>query len=218
VKHFALSISEFLLAQGAQILVFACNTSSAYALGEARRRFEEPVFGMIEPGARAAVNVTQNHKIGVLATHATVESCVYTQTIQAMQPRAAVWEIACPLFVPLVESEQTASRAAREAAETYLRPLLDADVDTVVLGCTHYPLLLPVLNEVAPQITFVDPAEILAGEIAARVKPPPHTKYFEDDKFFVSGPQDGVHNWIEKLLPQSRGEVLAGPVFDMVVS
>jgi glutamate racemase len=214
VKYFALNISEWLLSQGAQTLIFACNTSSAYALEIARERFPVPVFGMIEPGAQAALSTTRNHKIGILATHATVDSRVYSHTIQRMSPQTQVWEIACPRFVPLVESEQIQSVEAHSATRKYLQPLLTAGVDTVVLGCTHYPLLLPVLNEIAPQLHFVDPAEFLAQEVAAQLGKENTPKYFEDDTFYVSGAQDGVQNWIAKLLPQSLPNLVAGPVFD----
>jgi glutamate racemase len=219
VKYFALNISEFLLSQGAQALVFACNTSSAYALETARERFEVPVFGMIEPGARAALAITQSQRIGVLATQATVDSAVYAHTIQRLQPTALVVEMACPHFVPLVENEQTQSSEAYTAARKYLEPLQEAAVDTVILGCTHYPLLLPVLCELAPHLHWVDPAETIAQDIAAQVGSgqvgsDTATKYFEEDIFFVSGPQDGVKNWIPKLLPHSNLNVQAGPVFD----
>lgn len=220
VRFFALSISEFLIQHGAQMVVFACNTSSAYALDEARAGFDAPIFGMIEPGARAALAATRNQRIGILATQATVESGVYSQTLARLQTPtvgpAICIEEACPEFVPLVESEQTDSDAAHAAARKYLQPLIEADADTIILGCTHYPLLLPVLREAAPHCRFIDPAEAVAQEVTQEVGVLSEaSKYFEDDRFYVSGEAGGVRRWIEHLLPQSRPEILAAPVFEM---
>ena len=222
VRYFALSITEFLIGEGADLVVFACNTSSAYALQIAKKRFDTPLIGMIEPGARAALIANQstpNAPIGVLATAATVQSRMYSRWIQGLQIEngetpSGVLEVACPKFVPLVESEQASTPAARAACKEYLRPILEAKIKTVVLGCTHYPLLLPVLREVAPQINFVDPAQAVAKEAAALVArggvlQPSHLP----DKFFVSGPTDGVENWIHKLLDNPNPEIAMGPVF-----
>jgi glutamate racemase len=154
----------------------------------------------------------------VLATQATVDSGVYAQTIEYLQPTAHCVEVPCPELVPLVESEQTYSRDARQAVQKYLQPLIEAEVDTVVLGCTHYPLLLPVLSEVAPHLHFVDPAETVAQEVQELLgNGVSDSKYFEDDTFFVSGAQSGVARWIAHLLPQSQRNLCCGPVFDMAL-
>lgn len=224
VRHLALSITEFLIGQGADLVVFACNTSSAYALQIAKKRFATPLVGMIEPGARAALIAnasTPRAPIGILATEATVQSRMYARWIDGLQIEnnqtpSGCLEIACPRFVPLVESEQASTPLAREACEEYLRPILKEKIKTVVLGCTHYPLLLPVLREVAPQIHFVDPAQAVAHEVAALVNASgvlPNTTFTSSDKFFVSGPADGVENWIQKLLDNSSPEIIAAPVF-----
>lgn len=224
VRHFALNISQFLIEQGAQILVFACNTTSAHALGAAREKFSVPVFGMIEPGARAALQTARGEAIGVLATQSTVDSEVYATTLENLRPGTACWQVACPEFVPLVENEQSESVAARRACRHYLQPLRDAGVKTVVLGCTHYPLLLPLLQEEAPEITFVDPAEALACEVAnlfPKAEPPgPLTKgvggsAMPHDIYFVSGLREGVQDWIEKLMHNAAPDIRRGPVFDL---
>lgn len=221
VRHFALSIADFLVEEGAHLVVFACNTSSAVALESARETLSVPVVGTIEPGARAANAQTVNNRIGVLATQTTVESAVYTQHIEALNSRNGVLEIACPRFVPLVESEQTESDAALEAAREYLRPLVDFGADTIVLGCTHYPLLMPVLQRAArelgaPHLYFVDPAQAVADDVQSllcdieysmsQIAPDEHT-------FFVSGESDGVRHWVQNLLniPHPRLEI--GPIF-----
>lgn len=220
VRHFALSITEFLIAQGAQIVVFACNTSSAYALQIAKKRFSIPLFGMIEPGARAALEAnasTPNAPIGVLATSATIQSRMYARWIQNLQgedsAKTQTLEIACPRFVPLVESEQVTTPAARAACKEYLQPLLQAGTRTAILGCTHYPLLLPMLQEVAPHIHFVDPAQFLAREVAALAVPGVLPEPNEGDQFFVSGAREGVENWIAKLLQNDAPQICDGPVF-----
>lgn len=215
VRHYALSISRFLIEKGAQVLVFACNTSSAIALETARTRFNVPIIGTIEPGARTALAATRNGRVGVLATRATVETGVYGQWLKKLSPAVEVQEIGCPKFVPLVESEQTDTEAARAAAREYLAPLLEFGADTVVLGCTHYPLLLPVLQEAAPNIRFVDPAEAVAAEVQAAVQSLTLSSHGTADTFFASGESEGVAHWIAKLMPGSRTVVERGPVFDL---
>lgn len=222
VRFFALSIADFLINRGAQIVVFACNTSSAVALEAARETLPVPVVGTIHPGARAAVAQTSNNCIGVLATQATVESQVYTRSIQDLNSHHRVLEIACPDFVPLVEDEQTESAAARDAAVRYLQPLVEFGADTVVLGCTHYPLLLPVLQMAArqlnaPHLQFVDPAQAVAQEVRNLVR---HIEYSkqeiapENHTFFISGEQDGVRHWVQNLLQISHPHLEHGPIFE----
>ena len=220
VEHFALSISNFLICQGAQIVVFACNTSSAYALDSARQKFDVPIIGMIEPGASAAVQASNSCAIGVLATQATVNSRVYTNSIKRLQPDARCLEIGCPEFVPLVEAEQTQTAAAHDAARRYMQPLLDAGVDTIILGCTHYPLLLPVLQKAAPDIRFIDPADAVTEQVVSIVNNLPLrlNDSICSDTFFISGAEAGVRHWIEKLLPDLRQKprLCRGPVFDLL--
>jgi len=229
VRHFAFSISRFLIGHGAHLVVFACNTSSAYALEDARHKFPLPIIGMIEPGAQAALNASGGGAVGILATQATVDSGVYPRSLERLWPGTHCHQVACPDFVPLVESEQTDSPAAREACRRYLRPLIEAGTDTIILGCTHYPLLLPVLREIAPAVQFVDPAEAVAAQVALLVEqidlPPATTDQPpvnpDSDVFFASGPHDGVQHWITRLLPGSvhplleKPDIRPGPVFDL---
>jgi glutamate racemase len=212
ICHYALSISEFLIQQGAQIVVFACNTTSAIALEAARARFNVPIFGVIEPGARVASHISRG-KVGVLATAATVSSGVYEREIRACRPDLKVLEIACPALVPLVETHQTASKAAFEACQIYLAPLLEWGADSVVLGCTHYPLLTPMLKNIAPHIDFIDPAQALAQQVAAHVGPVEirETK----DVFYISGPRAGFSEWATQLLKIQAPRLENGPVFDL---
>jgi glutamate racemase len=218
VRFFALSISDFLIARGAQLVVFACNTSSAYALQMAKKKFSTPLLGMIEPGARAALAANAGRApIGVLATNATVESRMYSRWITGLDAQTQCIEIGCPEFVPLVESAQTNTRAAHAACKKYLRPLLEAGVKTVVLGCTHFPLLLPMLSEVAgeraSEVRFIDPAQAVACEVAQMFPHRANVQRSNDDHFFISGAQDGVRGWIEKLLDNAAPQIESGPVF-----
>ena len=211
VRHYALSISRFLISQGAQMLVFACNTTSALALDTARECFDVPIFGVIRPGARVAAALSQG-KVGVLATAATVQSGVYTRVLHEYRADLEVQEIGCPAFVPLVEAQQTASVEALEACKHYLAPLQRMGADTVVLGCTHYPLLLPALQQVAPHVRFVDPANAVAQEVADCVGK--GMSGAGSRRFWVSGAQAGVGSWIESLLEISGPRLEDGPVFD----
>lgn len=217
VRYLALSITRFLIEQGAQRVVFACNTSSAYALEQAQQRFAVPLTGMIEAGGRAALEankVSSKSPIGVLATAATVSSHMYARWIEKLQPEAKVIEVACPEFVPLVENEQADTRTARQACEKYMEPLLNQGVQTVILGCTHYPLLLANLQAVAPHVCFVDPAHFAACDIQAQVERSGIVASAgEPDRFFVSGACDGVGNWIGKVLGNLTPDIVKGPVF-----
>ncbi len=174
VCGFACAISEALLARGCKALVMACNISSATALPCVRAEHTDlPVLGVILPGARAAVAQTRSGRIGVLATEGTVRSGAYTRALHALDSALNVLEVPCPAFVPLIEAGELDTPAAFAAARTCLEPLRAADVDTVILGCTHYPFLLPVLRDIAPTLDFVDPAEQTARELAAQLAPAP---------------------------------------------
>ena len=215
IRHYALSISAFLKNHGADALVFACNTTSAHALDLAREEFAPTsIFGVIEPGARLAARY--GRKIGVLATQATVSSGVYTRVLQRLNPEIEACEIACSAFVPLVESERTHSIEAREACRHYLAPLQRFGAEAVILGYTHYPLLLPVMREIAPKLRFVDPATALAEEVAARF--PLIEPSGESDRYFVSGAREGVSNWVRTLMNLPEPLLEVGPVFDFYPS
>lgn len=211
VRHFALSISNFLIEQGAQIVVFACNTTSALALDAARAKFDVPIVGVIEPGARVAAHIS-NGKIGVLATQATVESKVYTRVLTGIDAELEVLEVACPAFVPLVESDCADGHEAFEACREALAQTHAFGADTLVLGCTHYPLLLPVLQKLAPEMRFVDPAKAVAREVAilaAKLS----GQAPQEPRFWASGAKLGVENWGKRLLGLSYLNVEEGPVF-----
>lgn len=173
VARYALEDSQFLLGKGVKMIVIACNTASALAAPALRREFPGvPILGMIGPGSRAATRATRNGRIGVIATAATIGSGAYEQRIRATfaaggQEPELIRSVACPLFVPLAEEGETDSDIARLAAAKYLAPLKADRIDTLVLGCTHYPLLRRVIAEtMGPEVTLVDSAEAAAAETA----------------------------------------------------
>jgi glutamate racemase len=157
---------EFLTGRGVKAVVIACNTASALALPNLDV-LEVPTWGVIEPGAIKAAQVSRG-RVGVIATEATVRSDAYPRALRAVRPGLEIVSQACPLFVPLVEEGWHDDPITEEVARRYLRPLLEAGVDTLVLGCTHYPLLVPVLQRVAgPDVALVDSAEAVAEMVAA---------------------------------------------------
>jgi glutamate racemase len=166
VERYTREAADFLLARDIKMLVVACNTATAAALPVLRSTLKVPVIGVVDPGAEAAVAATRG-RIGVIATEGTVRSKAYTKAIHAIAPDVEVIESACPLFVPLVEEGWSNTRVAREVAEVYLAPLLDSGIDTLVLGCTHYPLLRNTIEQVVgDKVTIVDSAETTAKKVA----------------------------------------------------
>jgi glutamate racemase len=165
VRRYSLEIAAWLLAQGVKAIVVACNTATAHALPALRDELEVPVIGVVEPGARAAVRASRTGRIGVIATNGTIKSGAYVRAIHAEAPDAHVTALACPLFVPLVEEGWTEHEATRAIAREYLAPFMSDQVDTLVLGCTHYPLLKPMIAEiVGPDVRLIDSAEETAAD------------------------------------------------------
>ena len=170
VRRYSAEILAFLLQRGVKAVVVACNTSTAHALSYLQEHAPVPVVGVIEPGARAAVTATQTGAIGVVGTAGTIASGAYERAIKALRPDARVHAQACPLFVPLVEEGWFDHAATELIAREYLEPLRRAGVDVLVLGCTHYPLLKPLLSRVmGPGVTLVDSAEETAKAVAAEL-------------------------------------------------
>jgi len=167
VRRYASEIQAYLLGRGVKALVVACNTISAQALDYLLERSPVPLVGVIEPGARAAVEGTQSGNIGVIGTAGTIASGAYERAIKRLRPDAQVCARACPLFVPLVEEGWFDHPATELIAREYLEPVQRAGVDVLVLGCTHYPLLKPLLARVlGPGVRLVDSAEETARVVA----------------------------------------------------
>lgn len=170
VQRYAQEAAEFLVGQGIKLLVVACNTASAFALPVLRERFRIPVVGVIEPGARKAVQ-SRTRRIGVIGTEGTVNSGRYPEEILKLMPDAQIFSVACPLFVPLAEEGWAEHEIARLTATEYLKDLVDARIDTIVLGCTHYPLLRQTLREVLGEgVALVDSAEETAKSVLEMIE------------------------------------------------
>jgi glutamate racemase len=160
ILRFIREIVSWMVSLEVKMLVMACNTSSALALEEVRSEFPIPILGIILPGARAAVHSGQ--RIGVVSTQATADSNAYQQAILEINPAAKVWQVGCPDFVPLIESDRIHDPYTLAVAKRYLDPLVAEGIDTLVYGCTHYPHLAPVFKQILPaNITLVDPAKHL---------------------------------------------------------
>lgn len=167
VTRYALEITSFLVSRDIKLLVVACNTASAFSLAALKERFTIPIVGVIEPGARRAASVTRTGKVGVIGTAGTIKSSAYAKAIKRMNPEIEVVTRACPLFVPLAEEGWVDNEVARLTARSYLQGLRDEGVDTLVLGCTHYPLLKGVIAEVMGDgVTLVDSAAETARTVA----------------------------------------------------
>ena len=167
IQHYALQITAFLLKKDVKLLIVACNTMAAVAYQTIRDISPVPVLEVIEASAKIAVAETQSKIIGVIGTPATINSNAYARAIHGLDSEARVFSQACPLLVPLVEEGWFDHAATRLVAEEYLKPVLAENIDTLVLGCTHYPLLKPLFQDIAgPHVRLIDSAEAMA-EIAA---------------------------------------------------
>ena len=165
VRDFSLETLDFLVAQGVKALVIACNTASAAMLRDARERYSIPVIEVIQPAVRRAVAATRSGRVGVIGTRATIDSKAYLDAFAAA-PQLKIESIACPLFVEFVERGETSGEAITKVAREYLKPMIDADIDTLVLGCTHYPLLTGVISYVMGNgVSLVSSAEETAKDL-----------------------------------------------------
>jgi len=165
VRSFALEIMDSLVNAGVKAIVIACNTASAAMLRDARERYSIPVIEVIQPAVRRAVSVTKSGKIGVIGTQTTIDSQAYNDAFAAA-PQLDLTTVACPDFVNFVERGETSGAAVTAAAEQYFQPLKKADIDTLVLGCTHYPLLTGVISYVmGNEVTLVSSAEETAKDL-----------------------------------------------------
>ncbi len=166
IVKFSLENVEFLLRFGVKAIVIACNTSSAFALPTLRKYFKVPVIGVIRPGAAAAARATRNKRIGVIGTRATIRSGAYEAAIKRADAAIHVVSQSCPLFVPLVEEGWLDGAICLDVAVKYLTPLRQERIDTLILGCTHYPLLTQTICEVmGPEVTLIDSARETVSEV-----------------------------------------------------
>jgi glutamate racemase len=208
VRRFALEIMDHLIDEGVKLIVIACNSAASAAFEEAKARYDVPVLSVIEPGVRAAIAATRNRKIGLIGTAGTVSSRSYDEAVTATRWNGELISQACPRFVEFVERGETTSDAVFEAASEYLAPLKEAGVDTVILGCTHYPLLSGVIRYVMGEdVVLISSAEATATEVFAELK---------DRDLLNPATAPGKHRFIatsEEGMFSELGGLLIGPAF-----
>ena len=165
VTKFSVENVEFLMKKNVKLVVVACNTASSLSLDFLKKCFRVPIMGVIEPGVNCAAASTRNNRIGVVGTNATVSSGAYEKAIKKIDPKMSVFAESCPLFVPLVEEGWLTRSVTRDIAATYLAPFRAKKIDTLILGCTHYPLLRKVIQDiVGDKVVLIDSAKEVAGE------------------------------------------------------
>ncbi|HEY8373320.1 MAG TPA: glutamate racemase [Pseudonocardiaceae bacterium] len=215
VRRHALAVADELVASGVKLLVIACNTASAACLRDARERYDVPVVEVVLPAVRRAVATTRNRRIGVIGTKATIRSRAYEDAFAAA-PDIEVTSVACPQFAEFVERGITAGRQVLGMAQNYLEPLQRADVDTVVLGCTHYPMLTGVLQLVLGEgVTLVSSAEETAKDVYRvlvrhDLLREPDPDEVPDHEFTATGPIEPFHRLARRFLGPQLGPLLTG--------
>lgn len=195
VERYSFEVAAFLLKSNIKMLVAACNTASAYAVADLKKRLDIPVIGVIEPGSRAAVAATINNRIGVIGTEGTIRSSAYSSAIKLINPDVETFVKACPLFVPLVEEGWADDEVTRLVAQRYLAELRECGIDTLVLGCTHYPLLKSTISSVmGPSVRLIDSAASTAEEVRRVL----------DQRSLLSdaGPEEALHRFFVTDSPE----------------
>lgn len=207
IIRFSRQIIRFLETKEVKAIVIACNTASALALEVVREEVEIPIIGVVEPGARAALEATKTKKIGVIGTEATIRSAMYEKIIQGIDPEVTVMGKACPLFVPLVEEGFAKHTVTEEIIDFYLASFLKTDIDTLILGCTHYPLLRSKIRAyVGDRITLVNPAYETAMDLSnlLQVHDMENTDTNQEHgmySFYVSDAADKFKQFANSILP-----------------
>ncbi|HEX5351563.1 MAG TPA: glutamate racemase [Trichococcus sp.] len=206
VIQYTWEMTQFLLKKDIKMLVIACNTATAAALDIIRERVDIPVVGVINPGSRAAIKHSKNERIAVIGTKGTINSDVYKQTIKDKDKGISVISMSCPKFVPLVESNQYNGSIAKKVVAETLKPLLKESIDTLILGCTHYPLLTPLIqNVMGPCVTLIDSGAETVSEVSTlldyfRLAESSHNKEASEYRFYTTGSpklfSDIAENWL----------------------
>ena len=205
IIRFSRQIIHFLRTKKVKAIVIACNTASALALDTVQKEFDIPIIGVIIPGARAAVSETRNGKIGVLGTEATIKSETYTKVIRSLKADAEVVGKPCPLFVPLVEEGFAKHRITEEVIDIYLADMKKTDIDTMILGCTHYPLLRSrIMEYFGDKVHIVNPAYETAMDLKAILKERNIANHSGEPgtyDFYVSDAAEKFTRFADSILP-----------------
>jgi glutamate racemase len=204
IIQFVREILWMMAKRNVKMAIMACSTGSALALDVVQDEFDFPIVGVVKPGALAAVQ--SGRRIGVIATQATVKSQAYGQEMRRRAPTIDVWEVACPAFVPLIENDMIDSPEMMKVAREYLQPLIDQNIDTLVFGCTHYPHLRRVFEQILPaHVTYVNPAEATVREISrvlVQKELQSDNNWVGQTSFYVSGCTEDFANLSLNWLPQ----------------
>lgn len=208
IIRYSRQIIRFLKTQKVKAIVIACNTASALALEEVEKELDIPILGVLKPGARVAASVTRNKRIGVIGTESTINSRMYDRFIRTQDPEISVYGKACPLFVPLVEEGWLKDPVTEEVARRYLDELMQKGIDSLILGCTHYPLLRSLVRKiVGEEVTLVNPAYETAKELESLLRREGIENHGEKAdpaegyQFFVSDAADKFKNFANSILP-----------------
>ena len=208
ITRYSRQIIHFLQTKGVKAIVVACNTASAFALEQVQQEIDIPIIGVVKPGAKVAAETSKNGKIGVIGTEGTIGSQIYTQIIREWNPKAEVTGKPCPLFVPLVEEGWLKDPITVEIAKRYLDPFMETDIDTLIMGCTHYPLLRSTLRGIlGDKVNLVNPAYETAQSLKALLQeqnivndgngPKEDLQY----QFYVSDAAEKFKNFANSILP-----------------
>jgi glutamate racemase len=169
IIEFSVQNTEFLIARGAKFIVVACYSATSAALDTIQRKFEIPIIGVIKPGVKKALELTRTGRIGVIGTSLTIYSGAYEKAFNKLKAKCEILGRACPLFIPLVEEGWLDHPATDLIAQTYLKPLKEDKIDTLLLGCTHFPLLMPVIKKVMGDINYVDASRAVSAELMEKL-------------------------------------------------
>ncbi len=200
IIEYSVQNARFLLQQGIKTMIVACNTSSSVAIPHLKKLSRIPIIGVIDPGSEIAAASSKSKRIGVIGTEGTIRSMAYTKAIKRLEPTAEVFPLACPLFVPIVEEGWQDHPIAVKIVQEYLKPLKEQEIDTLVLGCTHYPLLSHVIQEyLGEKVRLVDSADAI-GAYLQELLPAEEDEEPGKDSFFVSDNEEKFGDIASRIL------------------
>ena len=200
IIEYSVQNARFLLQQGIKTLIVACNTSSSVAIPYLKKLSKIPIIGVIDPGSEIAIRSSESKRIGVIGTEGTIRSMAYSKAIKRLEPSAKVFSLACPLFVPIVEEGWQDHPIALKIVQEYLKPMKDNDIDTLVLGCTHYPLLSHVIRKyMGDKVKLVDSADAISEHLT-ELMPVENDDEPGKDCFFVSDNEDKFASIASRIL------------------